>query len=62
MEYTNLGNSGLKISKVILGCMSYGDKRWMPWVLEEDDALTSGGARPGPDAGPERPAGGSHSA
>ena len=39
MEYTNLGNSGLKISKVILGCMSYGDKRWMPWVLEEDDAL-----------------------
>ena len=31
-------------------------------VLEEDDALTSGGARPGPDAGPERPAGGSHSA
>ena len=39
MEYTSLGNSGLKISKVILGCMSYGDKRWMPWVLEEDDAL-----------------------
>ena len=30
-------------------------------VLEEDDALTSGGARPGPDAGPERPAGGSAS-
>ena len=39
MEYTNLGNSGLKISKVILGCMSYGDKRWAPWVLEEEEAL-----------------------
>ena len=39
MDYTSLGHSGLKISKVILGCMSYGDKRWMPWVLEEDDAL-----------------------
>jgi len=39
MEYTNLGSSGLKISKVILGCMSFGDKRWVPWVLEEDEAL-----------------------
>ena len=39
MEYTNLGSSGLKISKVILGCMSFGDKRWVPWLLEEDEAL-----------------------
>jgi versiconal hemiacetal acetate reductase len=39
MEYTRLGNSGLKISKVILGAMSYGRKEWGKWVLEEDEAL-----------------------
>ncbi|KAF1991853.1 voltage-gated shaker-like K+ channel, subunit [Aulographum hederae CBS 113979] len=39
MEYTNLGTSGLKISKVILGAMSYGSSEWQPWVLNEDEAL-----------------------
>ncbi|GAD94440.1 aryl-alcohol dehydrogenase [Paecilomyces variotii No. 5] len=39
MEYTRLGNSGLKISKVILGAMSYGSKAWQEWVLDEDEAL-----------------------
>lgn len=34
-----LGNSGLKISKLVLGCMSYGTKRWQPWVLEEEEAI-----------------------
>lgn len=34
-----LGKSGLKISRVILGCMSYGSKDWQDWVLEEDEAL-----------------------
>jgi aryl-alcohol dehydrogenase-like predicted oxidoreductase len=34
-----LGSSGLKISKVILGAMSYGSKEWQKWVLEEDEAL-----------------------
>jgi hypothetical protein len=28
MEYTRLGNSGLKVSKVILGAMTYGSKEW----------------------------------
>lgn len=28
MDYTRLGNSGLKISKIILGAMSYGSKEW----------------------------------
>lgn len=28
MEYTNLGNSGLKISRVILGCMTFGSNKW----------------------------------
>lgn len=39
MEYTQLGKSGLKISKVILGAMSYGTSDWQPWVLNEEDAL-----------------------
>ena len=39
MEYTNLGKSGLKVSKVILGAMSYGDPKWQGWVLPEDDSL-----------------------
>ncbi|BCR83202.1 aldo/keto reductase [Aspergillus chevalieri] len=39
MEFTRLGNSGLKISKVILGAMSYGTKEWQDWVLNEDEAL-----------------------
>ncbi|GIJ81936.1 hypothetical protein Asppvi_000439 [Aspergillus pseudoviridinutans] len=39
MEYVRLGNSGLKISKVILGAMSYGSKKWQDWVLDEDEAL-----------------------
>jgi hypothetical protein len=39
MEYTRLGNSGLKISKIVLGAMSYGSSEWQPWVLNEDKAL-----------------------
>ena len=39
MQYTRLGRSGLKISKVVLGAMSFGSKEWQPWVLEEDEAL-----------------------
>ena len=39
MLYTvRLGNSGLKVSKIILGCMSYGDPKWQQWVLEEEEA------------------------
>lgn len=37
--HDSLGNSGLKISKVILGAMSYGTKEWQDWVLNEDEAL-----------------------
>ena len=34
-----MGNSGLKVSKIILGTMQYGDKNWQEWVLEEDKAI-----------------------
>ncbi len=37
--YNRLGRSGLKVSKIILGAMSYGSKEWQKWVLEEDAAL-----------------------
>lgn len=39
MEYTRLGNSGLKVSKIILGTMSYGSSDWAKWVLDEEAAL-----------------------
>jgi aryl-alcohol dehydrogenase-like predicted oxidoreductase len=35
MQYTNLGTTGLKISRIGLGCMSYGDPGWRSWVLDE---------------------------
>ncbi|KAJ7650041.1 Aldo/keto reductase [Roridomyces roridus] len=39
MEYVRLGKSGLKISKIILGCMSYGHPEWAGnWVLPEEEA------------------------
>ncbi|KAJ7174193.1 NADP-dependent oxidoreductase domain-containing protein [Mycena crocata] len=39
MQYVRLGTSGLKVSKIILGCMSYGDPNWSGnWVLGEEEA------------------------
>ena len=35
----SLGDSGLKISKVILGAMSYGSPEWQEWVLDEEHSL-----------------------
>src|SRR5439155_566730 len=37
MEYVNLGHSGLKVSRLCLGAMTYGSKQWRPWVLEEEE-------------------------
>lgn len=34
-----LGKSGLKVSKIILGAMSYGDPDWQGWVLNEEQSL-----------------------
>ena len=39
MQYVNMGNTGARVSRICLGCMSFGDKRWAPWVLEEEEAL-----------------------
>ncbi|RLM94788.1 aldo/keto reductase [Halobellus sp. Atlit-38R] len=37
MEYTTLGNTGTTVSKICLGCMSFGDSGWREWVLDEED-------------------------
>lgn len=37
--YRQLGKSGLRVSVPIFGTMSLGDKRCIPWVLDEDEAL-----------------------
>ncbi|TFY79092.1 hypothetical protein EWM64_g4920 [Hericium alpestre] len=39
MAYVRLGTSGLKVSRIILGCMSYGSPEWQPWVLGEEDGV-----------------------
>ncbi len=38
MEYVNFGKTGLKVSRLCLGMMSYGSKQWREWVLEEAEA------------------------
>ncbi|RKG87420.1 aldo/keto reductase [Corallococcus sp. CA049B] len=38
MKYTNLGHTGLRVSRICLGCMSYGTPKWRPWVLDEESA------------------------
>lgn len=39
MRYTRLGSSGLTVSRVALGCMTFGSKQWRPWVLETAEAM-----------------------
>jgi aryl-alcohol dehydrogenase-like predicted oxidoreductase len=38
VQYTTLGSTGLKVSRLWLGMMSYGDPVWRDWVLPEADA------------------------
>ncbi len=38
MDYVNLGKSGLKVSRICLGMMSYGSSQWREWVLDEDES------------------------
>lgn len=39
MEYVKLGKSGLKVSRLCLGMMTYGSTQWREWVLDERKAL-----------------------
>ncbi len=36
MKYTRLGRTGLSVSRLCLGCMTYGDPDWQPWILDEE--------------------------
>jgi 1-deoxyxylulose-5-phosphate synthase len=38
MRYVNLGSTGLKVSRICLGAMTYGSKQWREWVLEEEES------------------------
>ncbi|KAF4611738.1 hypothetical protein D9613_003720 [Agrocybe pediades] len=39
VPYVRLGNSGLKVSKIILGTMQYGHPEWQGWVLKQEEAI-----------------------
>src|SRR4249920_930317 len=36
MQYVRLGKSGLKVSRICLGAMTFGSSKWRPWVFDED--------------------------
>src|SRR5919199_1329933 len=38
MQYTKLGRTGLKVSRICLGMMTYGSKQWREWVLPEEES------------------------
>jgi 1-deoxyxylulose-5-phosphate synthase len=38
MNYVNLGKTGLRVSRICLGCMTYGNKVWRQWILEESES------------------------
>ncbi|ELZ73536.1 aldo/keto reductase [Haloferax volcanii] len=39
MEYTTLGDTGMEVSRICLGCMSFGTPEWREWVLDEEAGL-----------------------
>ncbi|MFC6835719.1 aldo/keto reductase [Halomarina ordinaria] len=39
MEYTTLGETGVTVSRICLGCMSFGTSDWRDWVLDEEEGL-----------------------
>ena len=38
MQYVRLGTTGLKVSRICLGTMTYGSKKWRDWVLDEEES------------------------
>jgi len=38
MKYTTLGRTGVTVSRLCFGCMSYGSSTWRPWILDGEEA------------------------
>jgi aryl-alcohol dehydrogenase-like predicted oxidoreductase len=38
MDYLNLGTTGVKVSRLCLGTMTYGSKKWREWMIEEEES------------------------
>jgi len=38
MDYVRLGDTGMKVSRICLGTMTYGTSKWRPWVLDENES------------------------
>ncbi|MEP7077894.1 MAG: aldo/keto reductase [Chthoniobacterales bacterium] len=38
MDYVRLGSTGLKVSRLCLGTMTYGSSKWRDWVLDEEES------------------------
>ncbi|QLK25301.1 aldo/keto reductase [Natrinema zhouii] len=38
MEYTTLGSTGMQVSRLCLGCMSFGSSDWREWVLDDEES------------------------
>lgn len=39
MDYVRFGTTGMKVSRLALGCMTYGDPKWREWVLPEEQSM-----------------------
>jgi aryl-alcohol dehydrogenase (NADP+) len=38
MDYVNLGRSGLKVSRICLGTLTFGSQKWRPYMLNEAES------------------------
>src|ERR1700735_4964591 len=38
MDYVRFGKTGMKVSRLCLGCMTYGDQKWRAWTLPDEEA------------------------
>jgi hypothetical protein len=38
ISYVRLGNSGMQVSRICLGMMTYGTSKWRDWVLAEEQS------------------------
>jgi len=38
MQYITLGTSNLRVSRLALGCMSFGSPAWRDWALTEEES------------------------